>query len=172
MLVSNQQKGHLQHVDYRKKLWSPHAAQKALAPMMPYVNILITTIGDTRAMLGIEKDNERELAETLLKQYPLDVVALTMREGASVLKCRWNAVAQSGHTIYTTREFEVDIIDQVGRGDAFAAGFLAGYLPKGDVQLGLDYGVAFSTLKHSIPGDLNWCTQVSHPYFAVNWPMP
>ena len=50
-------------------------------------------------------------------------------------------------------------MDQVGRGDAFAAGFLAGYLPGEDIARGLDVGIAFSALKHSMPGDINWCDQ-------------
>jgi hypothetical protein len=28
-----------------------------------------------------------------------------------------------------------------------------------DLQMGLDYGVAFAALKHSFPGDFNWCTK-------------
>ena len=53
----------------------------------------------------------------------------------------------------------IDIVDQVGRGDSFAAGFLSGYIPTGDVQKALDFGVAFAALKHSFPGDFNWSTR-------------
>ena len=49
--------------------------------------------------------------------------------------------------------------DLVTFGDAFAAGFLFGFISENDVRRGLDYGVAFSALKHSIPGDINWCTR-------------
>ena len=44
------------------------------------------------------------------------------------------------------------------RGDSFAAGLIHGLLD-GDVQKGLDYGVAASALKHSIPGDFDWITR-------------
>ena len=60
---------------------------------------------------------------------------------------------------YTTRTFNIEIVDQVGRGDSFAAGFLYGVLGKNNVQSGLDYGVAFAALKHSFPGDFNWSTK-------------
>jgi len=50
-------------------------------------------------------------------------------------------------------------VDQVGRGDSFAAGFLYGYISAGDVQKGLEYGVALAALKHSFPGDFNWSTK-------------
>lgn len=146
-------------LNYRKKLWSPEDAQKTIIPMMEYVSVLIATIGDARMMLGIDEDNESKLSETLMTRFQLEVVALTIRQGASVLQCNWSAVARSKETYYMTREYHVDIIDQVGRGDAFVAGFLSGYIANDDVQKGLDYGVAFSALKHSIPGDMNWCTK-------------
>jgi len=60
---------------------------------------------------------------------------------------------------YTTRTYDIDIVDQVGRGDSFAAGFLYGVIGKNDLQIGLDYGAAFAALKHSFPGDFNWCTR-------------
>jgi 2-dehydro-3-deoxygluconokinase len=52
----------------------------------------------------------------------------------------------------------VEIVDRLGAGDSFAAGFIHGLLD-GDVQKGLDWGVATSALKHSIPGDFAWVTR-------------
>ena len=43
-------------------------------------------------------------------------------------------------------------------GLATGLGLIHGLLD-GDVQKGLDYGVAVSALKHSIPGDFNWVTR-------------
>jgi 2-dehydro-3-deoxygluconokinase len=51
----------------------------------------------------------------------------------------------------------VEIVDRVGAGDSFSAGFIYGYLT-GDVEKGVRYGNAYSALKHSIPSDTNWST--------------
>jgi 2-dehydro-3-deoxygluconokinase len=146
-------------LNYRAKLWEPETAQNTLTPMMKYVNILITTSGDTRAIFGLEAENDDRLAQILLDRFPLDVAAVSFREGSSVWRCRWSGVARTRDAAYRTRSYDIDIVDQVGRGDSFAAGFLYGYLSTTDVQMGLDYGVAFSALKHSFPGDFNWCTR-------------
>ena len=45
-------------LNYRAKLWSPGEANRTLAPMMDFVDILITTKGDTRTILGIEAEND------------------------------------------------------------------------------------------------------------------
>ena len=146
-------------LNYRAKLWEFETAHKTLTPMMKYVNVLITTSGDTRAILGLEAENDDRLAQILLERFPLDVAAVSFREGSSVWRCRWSGIARTRDAAYSTRSYDIDIVDQVGRGDSFAAGFLYGYLSTGDVQMGLDYGVAFAALKHSFPGDFNWCTR-------------
>jgi 2-dehydro-3-deoxygluconokinase len=146
-------------LNYRAKLWDPQTARNTLTPMMKYVNILITTSGDARAIFGLEAQNDDRLARILLEQFPLDIVAVSIREGSSVWKCRWSGIARTRDAAYVTRTYDIDIVDQLGRGDSFAAGFLYGYLPAADVQMGLDYGVAYAALKHSFPGDFNWCTR-------------
>ena len=52
-----------------------------------------------------------------------------------------------------------DIVDRVGGGDAFAAGLIFGLLEFGDEGRALEYAVAASALKHSIPGDINLATR-------------
>jgi 2-dehydro-3-deoxygluconokinase len=146
-------------LNYRAKLWSPAAANQTLSPMMEYVDILITTKGDTRTILGIEAENDEKLAGILLDKYPMEMVAISYRAGDTVWKCQWSALAMTKEKTCTTRTYDIEIVDQVGRGDSFAAGFLYGILAANDIQTGLDYGVAFAALKHSFPGDFNWCTR-------------
>ena len=146
-------------LNYRAKLWSPAAANQTLAPMMDYVDILITTKGDTRTILGVEAENDERLAGILLDKYPIEMVAVSYREGDFVRNCLWRALAMTREKTYNSRTYDIEIVDQVGRGDSFAAGFLYGIIAENDVQRGLDYGVAFAALKHSFPGDFNWCTR-------------
>jgi len=146
-------------LNYRAKLWSPEAANKTLAPMMDFVDILITTKGDTRTILGIEAENDERLAKMLLDRYPIQMVAVSYREGDTVWHCLFSAIAVTREKTYSTGTYNIEIVDQVGRGDSFAAGFLYGVIGEDDLQKGLDYGVAFAALKHSFPGDFNWCTR-------------
>ena len=146
-------------LNYRAKLWSPQEASKTLSAMMEYVDILITTRGDTRTILDIEAETDEALAAILLERYPFEVVAVSYRQGDTVWRCLWSALARTRDKTFSTGTYTIDIVDQVGRGDSFAAGFLYGYISAGDVQKGLEYGVALAALKHSIPGDFNWSTK-------------
>ena len=55
-------------------------------------------------------------------------------------------------------KYELEIVDRVGGGDSFSAGFICGYLAKKSYAAALRYGNAFSALKHTNPGDFNWAT--------------
>ena len=47
------------------------------------------------------------------------------------------------------------IVDRVGGGDSFAGGVICGMLDGKSFKDALEYGVAASALKHTIPGDFN-----------------
>jgi len=54
-------------------------------------------------------------------------------------------------------KIDLELIDRVGSGDAYDAGFLYGLLT-GDVAKAVSYGDAMSAIKHSMPGDHAWIT--------------
>lgn len=144
-------------VNYRKKLWTPDEANACLVPMMEFVDFLITTEEDTGVVFGIREKSYQEVAVRLNERFGFEVVAITLREDLSVLRNNWSAFAYASGQFHESRKYECELVDRVGGGDSFTAGFIYGYLT-GDVQKGVDYGAAFSAIKHSIPGDLNWAT--------------
>ena len=54
-----------------------------------------------------------------------------------------------------SRRYEIQIVDRVGGGDSFASGLIYGLLTEADTRDALEFAVAASCLKHSIPGDFN-----------------
>jgi len=144
-------------LNYRARLWTEEEARKCQEPLMEYVDVLISTEEDTRKVLGITAENYREVAKKLAETFNFEVVCITLREDISVLRNRWTAIAYSAGKIYDDKTYDVEIVDRVGAGDSFTAGFIYGYLT-GDVEKGLKHGNAYSALKHSIPSDTNWAT--------------
>ena len=55
-------------------------------------------------------------------------------------------------------KYDLEIVDRIGGGDSFSAGFIYGYLRRNSYDAAVRYGNAFSALKHSMPGDFNWAT--------------
>jgi 2-dehydro-3-deoxygluconokinase len=145
-------------LNYRAKLWSQADAGRCMTALMEFCNVLITTEEDSERVLQISGKDYEDVAARLARRFPLQVVAITLRDNPLVWKNSWTAIAWHDGKLFRTRICEVEIVDRLGAGDAFAAGLIHGLLD-GDVQKGLDYGVAASALKHSIPGDFAWVTR-------------
>ena len=144
-------------LNYRIKLWSQADAARWMSEFMQFCDVLITTEEDTERVFGITGKDYEDIAGQLARRFPLQVVAVTLRDNPLVWKNTWTAIACQCQTIHRTRSYEVEIVDRLGAGDSFAAGLIHGLL-ENDVQKGLDYGVAASAIKHSIPGDFAWIT--------------
>ena len=61
---------------------------------------------------------------------------------------------ENGST-YFSKEYNIKIVDRVGGGDSFGAGFIYSCLNGKSAQDTLEFAVAASCLKHSIEGDYN-----------------
>ena len=85
-----------------------------------------------------------------------------MRVSHSASDNGWSACIYSRDTkeFYHSREYRIHpIVDRVGGGDSFAAGVICGMLDGRDFKTALEFGVAASALKHTIPGDMNIVTR-------------
>jgi 2-dehydro-3-deoxygluconokinase len=145
-------------LNYRAKLWSQADAGRWMSDFMASCDVLITTEEDVERVFGIVGEDYADVAAQLVKRFRLKTVAVTLRENPLVWKNSWTAIAYHDGSVYKTRTYEVEIVDRLGAGDSFAAGLIHGLLDD-DLQKGLDFGVAASALKHSIPGDFAWITR-------------
>ena len=83
-------------------------------------------------------------------------VAVTIRESHSADHNGWSACINNGSVFYVSKKYEIrDIVDRVGGGDSFAAGLIYGLRTYDNDTEALEFAVAASCLKHSIPGDFN-----------------
>ena len=144
-------------LNYRSKLWSERDAQSCMTEIMHDTDILLTTEEDTMRVFKIKRDSYQDVAKDLCERFGLRAVAITLRENISVWRNRWTAIAYADGKFYDDVTYDVEIVDRIGAGDSFTAGFIYGYL-QGDIQLGVRYGNAAAAIKHSMPGDLNWAT--------------
>jgi 2-dehydro-3-deoxygluconokinase len=145
-------------LNYRVKLWGQAEAGRCMTDLMQFCDVLVTTEEDIERVFGITGKDYEEAAARVADRFPLKVVAITLRENPLVWKNTWTAIAYQQGRVLRTRTYEVEIVDRLGAGDSFAAGLIHGLLD-GDLQKALDYGVAASALKHSIPGDFAWITR-------------
>jgi 2-dehydro-3-deoxygluconokinase len=149
-------------LNYRKKLWNYGATAPEVMPgLVALADVLIANEEDIQLGLGIDAPDFRALAEKARARFPnLKAVAITLRESRSADRNGWSAALLGESGFLRSRAYELeDIVDRVGGGDAFAAGLIFGLLEYGDERRALEFAVAASALKHSIPGDFNLATR-------------
>ena len=146
-------------VNFRRRLWTSERANEVLSPLMEQVDLLLTTEEDAERVFGVSAEDYTEVAAELVSRFELRVAAITLRENTSMWKNRWSGIAHDGATAFSRPEFDLELVDRVGGGDAFTGGFLTGYLSTEDAQTALDTAIAASAIAQTNPGDLNWATR-------------
>ena len=156
-------------LNYRKKLWKyGKTAPQVMRELTKYADVIIANEEDIQKCLDIsapvdvtsgkiDADVYRVLTDEVKKQFPnISHVAVSLRESKSADRNGWSAALNGKNGFYHSRHYEInDIIDRVGGGDSFAAGIIFGLLNYEDEEFALNYAVAASALKHTIPGDFN-----------------
>jgi len=153
--------------NYRRKLWDRESARRAMEPLMEYVDVGIGNEEDCEAVFGIkaegtdfESGNVDQksysiVARKMVERYGLKMQAITIRESISANRNGWSAILHDGNTCYNSRSYMIDLVDRVGGGDSFAGGLIYGLCNGMDKQEALEFAVAASCLKQTIPGDFN-----------------
>lgn len=157
-------------LNFRSKLWTEKEAQAVMNPLMEYVDVCIANEEDAQRSLGFEAGKTDvegaeldeagyyQLARELKSEYGFQAVAITLRESFSASINGWSAVLHDNKDCkdpQRSTRYEIHIVDRVGGGDSFASGLIYGLLNKSNTKDALEYAVAASCMKHTIPGDFN-----------------
>ena len=155
-------------LNFRKKLWKyGKSAPEVLGELVKYIDIVLGNEEDCQKSLGVKVDVDvesgrlqtekyRELTDRVLNLYPnIKKIAITLRESHSANQNGWSAVLNNREEFLISKKYEIhNIVDRVGGGDAFTAGLIYGINNLPNDKESLEFAVAASCLKHSIPGDL------------------
>jgi len=160
-------------LNYRKNLWKyGKAAKDVMADLFQYVDVGIANEEDCQKALGLQLEvavekghldraQYEQLCRQVLRVFPnMSLIAITLRESHSADHNGWGACLCDRNRFVVSRSYDIrDIVDRVGGGDAFAGGLIYGLQAGLDPEKALNFAVASSCLKHSIPGDFNRITR-------------
>jgi 2-dehydro-3-deoxygluconokinase len=144
-------------LNYRNQLWSPAAALEGCTPFLQAADIVLAPLGDVRLLYELAADTPSEQALSLLREgCPQATMVLTLGKDGAL------GSEPEGSVAYQPA-FPTEVVDRLGGGDAFAAGFLYSFLTgEGSTERlaqALRWGVAMAALKYTIPGDIPWISR-------------
>ena len=161
-------------LNYRAKLWNisggHQRAVEVLDRIMKNVDVLVGNEEDLQLGLGIPGPEVHAKSKldpsaffsmmgNVTKKHPqIKVVATTLREVHSTNRHSWGAVAWVEGKTYVAPTCELDVVDRVGGGDGYAAGFFYGLLSGESPQEAVNLGWAHGALLTTFPGDTTMST--------------
>jgi 2-dehydro-3-deoxygluconokinase len=139
-------------VNYRSRLWTPEAARDFLREILPRLRYLFIGSDDADVVFGLGGAPE-EVLKRLGDMAPGATVVLTLGEAGSAVR-DGNAAIVRPSRLYT-----VSVVDRVGAGDAYAAGFLWATLSGRPLPEAVDAATALAALKCTVWGDIPLVTR-------------
>ena len=131
-------------VNYRAALWSAEAAARALRPLLREVDILFAGEDEARLLVDGAGEDPHATARLLARAGP----------GQAVLKLgARGAVACIDGSTYSQPAVPVPVVDTVGAGDAFVAGYLAEVIVGADPERRLATAAAAGACAVTVAGD-------------------
>ena len=136
-------------IDYDERRHDPDFLGELLRRLLDNVDVLFANEDDARTVLDVS-GQPRELANTIVAEYDLEVVVITRSE--------FGAVAMHDtpgtNVIHERDTVETQTVDPSGTREAFVGGFLATLGADADAAEALTYGVATAAVSRTLPGPL------------------
>src|SRR4051812_15536930 len=161
-------------LNYRAKLWNISGghdrAVAVLDRIVKNVDVLVGNEEDLQLGLGIPGPKAAAKSKldpsafigmigNVTKKHPhVKIVATTLREVHSTNRHSWSAVAWVNGKTFNAPTCELDVLDRVGGGDGFAAGFFYGLLNGESEEDAIRLGWAHGALLTTFPGDTTMAT--------------
>lgn len=158
-------------MNYRKNLWKYGKTPLEVMPeMVNGCDVILGNEEDAAMTLGIKPESldlhsgkisgedYLPVSQEIMKRFPkCKLVITTLRGSVSANHNSWSGVLYNGKKLYQAPTYQItNIVDRVGGGDSFMGGLIYGLLTyASDFQKALNFAVAASCLKHTIPGDFN-----------------
>jgi len=163
-------------LNYRGSLWKAiggkKKAQEVNRAVAPFVNVMIGNEEDFEAALGFEIHGQDEgisdikvdafkaMINDVVKVFPFDVVATTLRVAKTASINDWGAICYTDGQFYQAIDRpNLEIWDRVGGGDSFASGLINGFLSGKSPEYAINCGAAHGALAMTTPGDTTMVTK-------------
>jgi len=162
-------------LNYRDSLWKSiggkKRAQEVNRRLAPLVDVMLGNEEDFSAALGfevsgmdehisnIEVEAFKQMIKQVVKEFPFQVVATTLRKAKTATVNDWGAICYADGSFYEAKHREnLEIYDRVGGGDSFASGLIYGFLSGQGPQWAVECGAAHGALAMTTPGDTTMAT--------------
>ena len=146
-------------LNYRESLWSVRggrdAANEANQRLLPFADVVFGLENFDSHLSKYSEKLFRDSAEKMIDRHPnIKVLATTLRDVTSASKHSIGGVCYYDGSVFRSKDYlDVEVLDRVGSGDAFAAGSIVGWLNGLEIQKSIEIAAASAVLSMASVGD-------------------
>jgi 2-dehydro-3-deoxygluconokinase len=146
-------------LNYRESLWSGRggrtAANRVNRDLLKFADVVFGVEKFDASVSGYSEDAFGKAAATIISRHKnIQLLATTLRDVHSASRHSFGGACFADDEIVKAVTHEnVDVLDRVGSGDAFAAGLIYGMLTGDSLQTSIDLAAASAVLSLSSIGD-------------------
>ncbi|SHM69969.1 2-dehydro-3-deoxygluconokinase [Cyclobacterium lianum] len=147
-------------INYRRNLWRYGITPLEIMPeLIAHSQVIIAGLTDLANCMNIHETSFQKACQKAKDRCPsIQLVATTERESLSASHNRLTGHLWGKDQTIQSKTYDMpNIVDRIGGGDAFMAGLIYGLMHRNQKEA-LEFAVAASVLKHSVPGDANFVT--------------
>lgn len=135
-------------VNLRRRLWSDTESASVLRDIVARVDVLIADEAEAALVTGLNDAAGPESLALALVELGPSLAVMKLGAGGSL------AVARGGQPVRAAGLPVATVVDPVGAGDAFSAGFIAARLNDADVSIALAWANACGAASVTVEGDM------------------
>ena len=148
-------------INFRSGLWRyDKSPEDVMTPLVARSHVVVAAESDTVRIFDIKARHGEEAYASIAKQmqerFPaMRTMISSVREGITASHNRLSAVLWENGEVMQSGWYTLDpIVERIGSGDAFMAGYIYGQLQGWDAMQKLEFATAAAAFKHTLEGDI------------------
>ncbi|MFQ3838085.1 sugar kinase [Staphylococcus pseudoxylosus] len=139
-------------INFRSNLWTKAEALPVIQSVLPLVDVLFFGKKDATHLLETndEDDDIETCAKTIQKRFDIDLMASSNRD---IEQSTLQGIALAGEKFISSKAYPYTVLNRIGAGDAFMAGFLHGLAKEWQLDAVTDFATKCSVIQHTTNED-------------------
>ncbi len=151
-------------LNYRDSLWKKRGGREIANQLnrefLPYADVIFGVFDFDSKSSNFNEAAFLRAAERMTTDFPnIKAIVSTLRGVHSATLHDLSGICYFDNQIYKAKDYKnIEVLDRIGSGDAFASGFIYGLLAGKDIKYALECAVALGALVMTTPGDNSTAT--------------
>ena len=147
-------------INYRPSLWLKNTARNMMLRFLPYLDYC----ANPEDLFAEDGETLAETDARLIRKFGMTALIHAHRKMKTASKTEYSVSAFSDEGEYFSDQYETEVVDRLGCGDAMFGGFIFAMRKWKCLRKAVKFGAAVGCLKHTAEGDFSYAAEEDVKY--------